>query len=89
MIYDKIKIDEIIERGIGMKLFAKANAYCKESNWKDLALLKFCLCAIGIIIGLLIPDAYFGIAMGVALLVFLITYIPLMWKFFKVKVDED
>lgn len=72
-----------------MKLFAKANAYCKESNWKDLALLKFCLCAIGIIIGLLIPDAYFGIAMGVALLVFLITYIPLMWKFFEVKVDED
>ena len=85
MIYDTMKLKE----GVKMKLFEKADAFCRKSNWKDLAMVKFCLCAIGIVIGLLIPDAYFGIVMGVALLVFVVTYIPLMVKFIKVKVNED
>ncbi len=33
------------------KLFELGNQYVKESDWKDLALVKFCLCAMGIIIG--------------------------------------
>lgn len=36
-------------------LFSYANEYVKESDWKDLALVKFCLCATGVMIGLCIP----------------------------------
>ena len=38
------------------KLFGYADAYIKESTWKDLALIKFCLAAIGLLIGLEIPQ---------------------------------
>lgn len=34
------------------KLFEAANQYVKESDWKDLALVKLCLCAMGVIIGI-------------------------------------
>ena len=33
-----------------MKLFDVADRYCKESSWKTLALLKFCLFSIGLIV---------------------------------------
>lgn len=33
------------------KLFELGNQYVKESDWKDLALIKCCLCSMGIIIG--------------------------------------
>ena len=36
-------------------LFSCANQYVKESDWKDFALVKLCLCAIGVMIGLAIP----------------------------------
>ena len=38
-----------------MKLFQVADRYCKESNWKTLALLKICLFSIGVMIGILLP----------------------------------
>ena len=34
------------------RLFELGNQYVRESDWKDLALVKFCLCAMGIMIGL-------------------------------------
>lgn len=37
------------------KLFDLGNQYLKESDWKDLALIKFCLCAMGMIMGMQIP----------------------------------
>ncbi len=30
-----------------MKLFDVANKYCKESDWKILAIVKFCLFSMG------------------------------------------
>lgn len=36
-------------------LFSCANQYVKESDWKDFALVKLCLCAIGVMIGLAVP----------------------------------
>ena len=36
-------------------LFSYADAYIKNCTWKDLALVKFCLCAIGVMIGLSVP----------------------------------
>ena len=39
-----------------MKLFELANQYCKESTWKTMAMLKFCLIAMGIAIGMFISS---------------------------------
>ena len=41
-----------------MKLFETADRYCKESNWKTLALLKFCLFAMGMLIGMKVPEKH-------------------------------
>ncbi len=38
-----------------MKLFRVADDYCRASNWKILALVKFCLFSVGIICGILLP----------------------------------
>ena len=43
-----------------MKLFQVADRYCKESNWKTLALLKICLFSIGVMIGMLLPNMAAG-----------------------------
>ena len=37
------------------KLLELGNRYAENSDWKDFALTKFCLCAMGILIGLKIP----------------------------------
>ncbi|MCI8598293.1 MAG: permease of phosphate ABC transporter [Lachnospiraceae bacterium] len=70
-------------------LFCYADKYLQKSNWKDMAMLKFCLFSIGILIGMRIPEKgkkKVGIA---ALLVFLITYIPLMAKFIGIVITEN
>lgn len=66
------------------KLFECADLYVKECNWKDLALVKFCLCAIGVMIGLSIPKEKKKYPLLVAGLIFFSTYIPLMTKFGRV-----
>ena len=35
-----------------MKLFKIADQYCKESTWKTLALVKFCLFSMGLMAGM-------------------------------------
>lgn len=63
------------------RLFSASDRYLKKCRWTDMALLKFCLCAIGILIGIGIPHKdkkAVGFAAG---LVFIATYIPLMAKF--------
>ena len=37
-------------------LFTYADKYLKQSSWKDLALIKFCLFAMGIMGGIRIPE---------------------------------
>lgn len=70
-------------------LFEYANIYAKQSTWKDFALVKFCLCAIGVIIGVLLPGSVRIYALVIAGVVFLITYIPLMVGFVKVILREN
>lgn len=65
-------------------LFDAADRYCAQSTWKDLALVKFCLCAMGVIIGVLLPVSVKKTALWVALIVFAVTYILLMTKFFRI-----
>lgn len=38
------------------QLFDYADKYIKQSTWKDFALLKFCLFAMGILVGIQIPE---------------------------------
>ena len=70
------------------KFFSWANAYCRKSSWKDLALIKFCLCAVGVLVGLCVPPEKRKKAALGALLVFLITSVPLMLRFFQVVKEE-
>ena len=63
------------------KLLSAADACIAEMNWKDLALVKLCLCAMGMLLGLAAPKkARKWVALGAGL-VFLATYVPLMLKF--------
>lgn len=66
------------------KLFEYANQYVQESDWKDMALLKFCLCAMGVMIGVAISPKHKKAALGIAAGVFTVTYIPLMSKFLNI-----
>ena len=71
------------------KLFGYADEYVRQSDWKDLALIKLCLCSMGMIIGLSVPGenvkkpALFG-----AIAIFIATYIPLMARLFNI-IDKD
>lgn len=65
-------------------LFEAANQYVKESDWKDLALIKLCLFAIGVIIGVNITQKHRKAVTKAAAGVFAVTYIPLMAKFIKI-----
>ncbi len=70
-------------------IFDCADKYLQKSNWKHMAMLKFCLFSAGILAGMQIPardKKKAGIAAGV---LFLITYIPLMTKFIGVLTDKE
>ena len=73
------------------KLFALADAYLKESDWKDLALIKLCLCAMGVLIGMTLPRKHRRVVVPAALAVFAATYIPLMAKVVRILLvpEED
>ena len=65
------------------KLILLANRYIQESDWKILALVKFCLLAMGVLWGLaLAPTRAKRWAAAVAAAVFALTYPPLMLKLF-------
>ena len=71
------------------KLFEAANRYIETSDWKIIAVLKFCLISLGMMIGMLIPpDRKKGVFLG-ALGVFFAAYIPLMAKFFRVLTGKE
>lgn len=72
-----------------MKLFKIADQYCKESNWLTLTALKFCLLSLGLIVGVLLPDSWKVPVIIICVVVFLITYIPLMLKFFRIWKEYD
>ena len=68
-----------------MKYFLDlGNRYMQESDWKDLSLLKFCLFAMGLLIGTQVTEKYKKPVISISLGVFIATYIPLMSKLFKI-----
>lgn len=70
-------------------LFELGNQYAKESDWKDFALLKFCLCAMGIIIGTQVTPKYKKTVIRASIGVFIATYIPLMAKVYKIMMRDN
>lgn len=66
------------------KLLELGNRYAKKSDWKDFALTKFCLCAMGIIIGINVPKKNKVAVQGISAGIFLSTYIILMAKVCKI-----
>lgn len=58
--------------------------FMKQSDWKDLTLMKFCMGAVGVIGGVALPKKARKPAILIAALVFVATYIPLILKFSKI-----
>jgi len=69
------------------RLFDCADHYIQARDWKMLAGLKFCLCSIGVLLGLMVPGKHKKTAAAGALGVFLATYIPLMADFLSFALD--
>lgn len=67
-----------------MKLFFElGDRYAMKSDWKDFALTKFCLCAMGVLLGIHVPQKHRKTVGLAALAVFTATYIPLMSKIYS------
>lgn len=65
-------------------LFNSADAYLRQSDWRDFALIKFCLFSMGVIAGIALPPKAKKPAIVTAAMVFVATYIPLMVKYGKI-----
>lgn len=63
------------------KLFQVVEEYMKGMKWQDMAVLKICLLAAGIIIGLTSPKRWRKGLLAIAAVAFVVTYIPLIVKF--------
>ena len=70
------------------QLFGFVDVYLARSDWKDLTLIKFCLFSMGLLAGMVIPRKSRKPAGIAAAIVFVLTYVPLMAKFFGI-VFED
>lgn len=57
--------------------------YAKKSSWRDFAVVKFCLFAMGLIAGTYVAEKSKKPVRAAAATVFAITYFPLMVKLFK------
>jgi len=58
--------------------------YAKQSTWMDFALIKTCLCALGVMIGISVPKESRKPVFGVAAVAYALTYVAIMAKFLPV-----
>lgn len=70
------------------RLFASADEFLRESDWRDLALVKFCLFSMGLLAGLQVTERRRKRVRIAASAVFLLTYVPLMAKFLGILSEE-
>ena len=63
------------------RLTEAADRYLRDCTWKDISILKFCLIALGVLLGIAVPARKKKISAWAASLVFVATYVPLMSKF--------
>ena len=71
------------------KLFEIADEYIRTSDWKTISVLKFCLLSIGILVGMQIRAEHKPAVRSAALSVFVVTYIPLMAKLFRIAKEQQ
>lgn len=70
------------------RLLEAADRYLDHCTWKDIAVLKCCVCALGVLIGLAVPARKKRASAWVASLVFVAAYVPLMGKFLPYLLGE-
>ena len=70
-------------------LMQRADQYAAQSTWKDFALVKLCLGALGVLIGLSVPARRRKGAGILAALVFLPTYVLLIKDFIPFLTDQE
>ena len=70
------------------RIFASANEFVRESDWKDLAVLKFCLLSLGLLAGMQIAERCKKGVRITASIVFILTYIPLMVKYLQILIGK-
>ena len=70
-------------------LFTSADRYLRASDWKDIALIKLCLFAIGLLAGMHVRDSDKKAVRAGAAALFVVTYIPLMSKYIGVQLTDD
>ena len=71
------------------RIFASANEFVRESDWKDFAVLKFCLLSLGLLAGMQIAERCKKGVRIAASVVFTLTYIPLMVKYLKILIGKS
>ena len=62
------------------RLTDAADRYLKDCTWRDISVLKFCLIALGALLGIAVPARKKKAAAWVSSLVFVAAYVPLMAK---------
>ena len=70
------------------KLFDAADRYIAASDWKIIAVLKFCLLSLGLMAGMQIKPEHKKPVLFGAAVTFLVTYIPLMARFYRVFTEQ-
>lgn len=70
------------------KMFDCADTYIQKCTTKDFALLKICLCAAGVMIGLSIPEKKKKWPFMAAGFVFAFSYFLVMMKFMKICMEK-
>lgn len=71
------------------KLLDFGNRYAKKSSWRDFAIVKICVFAMGLAAGAQVPEKHKKVAVGAAACVFAATYIPLMAKVFRIAFGRE
>ena len=71
------------------KLFEAANRYVRTSDWKIIAVLKFCLISLGIMAGMCVKKEHKKPVFLCAGAVFLVTYFPLMYRLYRILAEKE
>ena len=71
------------------KLIELGNLYASKSDWKDFALVKFCLFSMGLLIGINAPKKHQKTVTVLSALVFAVTSVPLMSKLLRIAVEKE
>lgn len=66
------------------RIFEATDAYAKQSTWTDFALIKICLCSLGVMVGLSVPKEKRKPVFAGAAFAYGITYVAVMAKFLPV-----